>query len=102
MPRRSILTARQRASLFDLPTDEARILYHYTRPCCANAVLDSPWESNVIADRDEHTGKDDLHDYELARLQPGAKTAWIADRLVRSGDGVGGGTLRQAWPPTNL
>lgn len=30
MPRRSILTARQRASLFDLPTDEAKILYHYT------------------------------------------------------------------------
>jgi TnpA family transposase len=30
MPRRSILTARQRAALFDLPTDEANILYHYT------------------------------------------------------------------------
>lgn len=30
MPRRSILTARQRAALFDLPTDEAGILYHYT------------------------------------------------------------------------
>jgi len=30
MPRRSILTARQRATLFDLPTDEASILYHYT------------------------------------------------------------------------
>jgi TnpA family transposase len=30
MPRRSILTARQRAALFDLPTDEASILYHYT------------------------------------------------------------------------
>lgn len=30
MPRRSILTARQRAALFDLPTDEATILYHYT------------------------------------------------------------------------
>jgi len=26
MPRRSILTARQRAALFDLPTDEATIL----------------------------------------------------------------------------
>lgn len=30
MPRRSILTARQCAALFDLPTDEATILYHYT------------------------------------------------------------------------
>ena len=30
MPRRSILTARQRAALFDLPMDEASILYHYT------------------------------------------------------------------------
>lgn len=30
MPRRSILTARQRAALIDLPKDEARILYHYT------------------------------------------------------------------------
>ena len=30
MPRRSILTARQRAALIDLPTDEASILYHYT------------------------------------------------------------------------
>ena len=30
MPRRSILTARQGAALFDLPTDEASILYHYT------------------------------------------------------------------------
>ena len=30
MPRRSILTARQRATLFDLSTDEVSILYHYT------------------------------------------------------------------------
>lgn len=30
MPRRSILTARQRAALFDLPTDEVSILRHYT------------------------------------------------------------------------
>ena len=30
MPRRSVLTARQRATLFDLPTDEASILRHYT------------------------------------------------------------------------
>ena len=30
MPSRSILTARQRAALFDLPMDEASILYHYT------------------------------------------------------------------------
>lgn len=30
MPRRSILTARQRAALFDLPIDEASILRHYT------------------------------------------------------------------------
>ncbi len=30
MPRRTILTARQRAALFDLPTDEAKILRHYT------------------------------------------------------------------------
>ena len=30
MPRRSILTARQRSALFDLPTDEAAILHHYT------------------------------------------------------------------------
>jgi TnpA family transposase len=30
MPRRSILTARQRATLFDLPTGDASILYHYT------------------------------------------------------------------------
>ena len=30
MPRRSILTARQRAALIDLPKDEASILYHYT------------------------------------------------------------------------
>jgi TnpA family transposase len=30
MPRRSILTARQRATLFDLPTDEATLLHHYT------------------------------------------------------------------------
>ncbi len=30
MPRRSILTARQHAVLFDLPTDEPSILYHYT------------------------------------------------------------------------
>lgn len=30
MPRRSILTERQRAGLLDLPTDEATILHHYT------------------------------------------------------------------------
>lgn len=30
MPRRSILTERQRSALFDLPTDEALILRHYT------------------------------------------------------------------------
>ena len=30
MPRRSVLTARQRASLFDLPTDEPSLLQHYT------------------------------------------------------------------------
>lgn len=30
MPRRHILTARQRAALFDLPTDEASLLRHYT------------------------------------------------------------------------
>ena len=30
MPRRSILTARQRAALFDLPTDDASMLRHYT------------------------------------------------------------------------
>lgn len=30
MPRRSILTDRQRAAMFDLPTDEAAMLYHYT------------------------------------------------------------------------
>ena len=30
MPRRNILTDRQRAVLFDLPTDEAALLRHYT------------------------------------------------------------------------
>ena len=30
MAHRTILTARQRAALIDLPTDEASILYHYT------------------------------------------------------------------------
>ena len=30
MPRRSIWSARQRAALFDLPTDEAALLRHYT------------------------------------------------------------------------
>lgn len=30
MPRRSILTERQRSELFDLPTDEAALLRHYT------------------------------------------------------------------------
>ena len=30
MAHRTILTARQRAALFDLPIDEASILYHYT------------------------------------------------------------------------
>ena len=30
MPRRSILTARQRAAPFDMPTDEAFLLQHYT------------------------------------------------------------------------
>ena len=30
MTHRTILTARQRAALFDLPTDEATILYNYT------------------------------------------------------------------------
>jgi len=30
MPRRSILTDRQRAALFDLPTDDASMLHHYT------------------------------------------------------------------------
>ncbi|MEM9098679.1 MAG: Tn3 family transposase [Pseudomonadota bacterium] len=30
MPRRSILTDRQRSALFDLPTDEATLLRHYT------------------------------------------------------------------------
>jgi len=30
MPRRSILTERQRSALFDLPTDEASMLHHYT------------------------------------------------------------------------
>ena len=30
MPRRSIWSARQSAALFDLPTDEASLLSHYT------------------------------------------------------------------------
>lgn len=30
MAHRTILTACQRATLFNLPTDEASILYHYT------------------------------------------------------------------------
>ena len=30
MPRRSIWSARQRGALFDLPTDEAALLRHYT------------------------------------------------------------------------
>ena len=30
MPRRSIWSARQRAAVFDLPTDEATLLRHYT------------------------------------------------------------------------
>ena len=30
MPRRSIWSARQRAALFDLPTDESALLRHYT------------------------------------------------------------------------
>ena len=30
MPRRHILTERQRSALFDLPTDEAALLQHYT------------------------------------------------------------------------
>ena len=30
MPRRSVLTERQRSALFDLPTDPATILRHYT------------------------------------------------------------------------
>ena len=30
MPRRSIWSARQRAALFDLPTDEAALLRHHT------------------------------------------------------------------------
>ena len=30
MPRRSIWSVRQRAALFDLPTDEAALLRHYT------------------------------------------------------------------------
>lgn len=30
MPRRSVLTERQRSALFDLPTDQAMILQHYT------------------------------------------------------------------------
>lgn len=30
MPRRSILTERQRAALFDLPTDDASMLRHHT------------------------------------------------------------------------
>ena len=30
MPRRSLLTERQRAALIDLPTDEASLLQHYT------------------------------------------------------------------------
>ena len=30
LPRRSIWSARQRAALFDLPTDEAALLRHYT------------------------------------------------------------------------
>lgn len=30
MPRRQILTERQRSALFDLPTDEPTLLRHYT------------------------------------------------------------------------
>ena len=30
MAHRTVLTARQRAALFDLPTDEASLLQHYT------------------------------------------------------------------------
>ena len=30
MPRRNILTDRQRAVIFDLPTDQAALLRHYT------------------------------------------------------------------------
>ena len=30
MPRRNFLTARQKSALFDLPSDEALLLHHYT------------------------------------------------------------------------
>ena len=32
MPRRSILTERQRSALFDLPTDDASMLHHLCIP----------------------------------------------------------------------
>jgi hypothetical protein len=38
MPRRSILTERQRASLLDLPTDEVTILHHYDLPHLVDEV----------------------------------------------------------------
>ncbi len=41
MPRRTILTARQRAALFDLPTDEATILRHYTLADDDLEIIDS-------------------------------------------------------------
>ena len=34
MPRRQILTDRQRSSLFDLPTERAALLHHYTLSDC--------------------------------------------------------------------
>jgi hypothetical protein len=53
MPRRSILTERQRAALFDLPTDEASMLRHFTLAdddleACAEALEAGLCNGDVI------------------------------------------------------
>ena len=61
MPRRSILTDRQRAALFDLPTDDASMLRHYTlagdnyldehrrRPDQRSKAWPYPWAAAIAA-----------------------------------------------------
>lgn len=68
------------------------------RHCCAKAEGDSSRESSVVAVVHEQTDTADLQDQELGILQRSLEAAWLADDLVRSGNGLGAATDGQARP----
>jgi hypothetical protein len=61
-------------------------------------MRDSSRDSSVVAGLHEQTHPAELQDQELAGLQRSAEAARLPDDLVRSGDGLGAATDRQARP----